>query len=89
MNLELLNFELFLNMANTASAVDGELRKRKATVPEKDEGAVAHASGRSKQEHPKDSKKPLQSGTFWLTRIAFTRSLGFIYCEKFKIRLRS
>ena len=76
-------------MANTASAVDGELRKRKATVSEKDEGAVAHASGRSKQEYPKDSKKPLQSGTFWLTRIAFTRSLGFIYCEKCKIRLRS
>ncbi len=23
----------------------------------------------------------LDSGSFWLTRIIFTRSLGFIYCE--------
>ena len=71
-------------MANPDSAVDSELRKRRAAASEKDEGAVAHASGRSEQKHPRNPGKPLQSGSFWLTRIVFTRFLGFIYCKKFK-----
>ena len=28
-----------------------------------------------------DSKSDISKGSFWLTRIVFTRSLGFIYCE--------
>ena len=75
-------------MANTDSAMDSELRKRRATTSEKDEGAVAHASGISEQKRHRNPGKPLQSGTFWLTRIVFTRSLGFIYCEKFKHKLK-
>ena len=69
-------------MANTDSAMDSELRKRRATASEKDEGAVAHASGMSEQKRHRNPGKPLQSGTFWLTRITFTRFLGFIYCEE-------
>ena len=40
-----------------------------------DEGAVAHVSGRSEQKNPRKSRKPLQSRTFLLTRIVFTRFL--------------
>lgn len=27
------------------------------------------------------AKWELRSGTYWLTRIVFTRSLGFVYCK--------
>ena len=30
----------------------------------------------------------VEPGTYWLTRIVFLRSLGFIYCKLFNIRLK-
>ena len=64
----------------------GELRHRKAAASDRDdEASVADAGERRKPEKKPESSvkdgKQLQPGTYWLTRIVFTRALGFIYCE--------
>jgi len=78
--LRTLNFELRI-----MAAVEGELRHRKVAAADRDEASVADTGGRSKPEKKPESSvkdgKQLQPGTYWLTRIVFTRSLGFIYCE--------
>lgn len=74
------NFELRI-----MAAVEGELRHRKVAAADRDEASVAGTGGRSEPEKKPESSvkdgKQLQPGTYWLTRIVFTRSLGFIYCE--------
>ena len=61
------------------------LRRRK--------GSVNGGKGAKKVEDQKDSKEvsaearrtDLEPGTYWLTRIVFLRSLGFIYCKLFQL----
>lgn len=60
------------------------VRKRTATAPAREVG-----SGEGERENGTSVKSPprisedstLEGGSFWLTRIVFTRSLGLVYCE--------
>jgi len=73
------------------AAVEGELRHRKVAAADRDEASVADAGGRSEPEKKPESSlkdgKQLQPGTYWLTRIVFTRALGFIYFVAFLVAL--
>ena len=68
------------------------LRRRK--------GGVYEVKDVKKEEKPREERKlkdaavytspagTVEPGTYWLTRIVFLRSLGFIYCKLFKCYLR-
>ena len=37
------------------------------------------------KEAPVEQHLEMDAGTYWLTRIVFTRSIGFVYCEQLSI----
>ncbi len=53
--------------------------------------AVAAASRKPAEDEVREKEAPVEqhlemdAGSYWLTRIVFTRSIGFVYCEHLSI----
>lgn len=61
------------------SAGESGLRQRKKgrNVQEVDNDS----SARRQEEDKRGVKQEMKSGSYWLTRVVFVRSLGFVYCK--------
>ena len=74
-------------MADSDDNAVGVGLRRRLPGSEQDEGDTATFSASTQQEVDKvvsnkqSSIVALSAGSYWLTRIVFIRSLGFVYCE--------
>ena len=73
------------DVVDSRKEADHELRRRRV-ADDNDENTGKSSSEPEKQlvedkATKKSSSGSLSSGSYWLTRIIFIRSLGFIYCK--------
>ena len=57
------------------------LRRRKGGINEEKEAKKGKEDGRNDLKSPSSGVCTVEAGTYWLTRIVFLRSIGFIYCK--------
>ena len=57
------------------------LRRRKGGINEEKEAKKGKEDGRNGAKSPSSGVCTVEAGTYWLTRIVFLRSIGFIYCK--------
>lgn len=73
-------------MAAAGASGDARVRKRRVDASKTEEKHANVSDGREEKDSKDGENKdkgvqPLQTGTYWLTRIVLLRSVAFIYCK--------
>ena len=65
---------------------DKEKDETTKLTSEGDDTKLGDALKSKRKENEATDRCRMQPGTYWLTRIVFTRSIGFIYCKLYNLQ---